>query len=84
MKYIFLLNCEGTKGKVIPVFNYVIKHMWSGCIAPPFLMSILDGGERSASFHCPFNSGDRVPDSNWIGGSVVPRINLNTIEKRKI
>jgi hypothetical protein len=47
-------------------------------------MPALDRGEWSASFPCPFNFGDRAPDSHWIGGSVIFRTDLNTMEKRKI
>jgi hypothetical protein len=55
--------------------------MWkSGGIAPPFLISALDGGEWSASRPCRFTPGKEhsVP----IGLS--PRVGLDAVEERKI
>jgi hypothetical protein len=45
----------------------------SGVIAPPFMTSVLDGGEWSASRPGPFTHGERAPDTQWIGSWVGPR-----------
>jgi hypothetical protein len=43
-----------------------------------------DGSEWTASRPCRFTSGERVPDTHWIGGWVGPRSGLNAVERRKI
>jgi hypothetical protein len=43
-------------------------------MAPPFLISALDGSEWSASGPCSFTPGERAPDTHWIGGWLGPRI----------
>jgi hypothetical protein len=53
------------------------ENMWeSGCIAPTFLASALEGGEWSASHPCHFTPGERAPSTHWIGGWVGPRFGL--------
>jgi hypothetical protein len=47
-----------------------------------FLTSVLTGGEWSASRPCRFIPGERVPDTNWIGGYVGPKAGLDDVEKR--
>jgi hypothetical protein len=44
------------------------EDLWgSGGIAPPFLISALDGGEWSASRPYHFTSGEIAPGTHWIG-----------------
>jgi hypothetical protein len=52
----------------------------SGGIAPPFLTSALDGGEWSASRPGSFTTGERSPDTHWIGGWVDPRDGLDAVK----
>jgi hypothetical protein len=49
----------------------------SGGIAPPFLLSTLNGSNWSPSRFCRFTSGERVPGAHWRGGRVGPRIGLS-------
>jgi hypothetical protein len=56
----------------------------SGGIAPPFLTSALDGGERSASLPDHFTPGEVAPGAHWTGDWVCHRAGLDTVEKRKI
>jgi hypothetical protein len=80
----------GVKKKVklsLCVFNSTLCHedVWgSGGIAPPFLTSALDGGERSASLPGRFTFGEGTSGTRWIGGWVGPRSGLDTAKKRKI
>jgi hypothetical protein len=55
----------------------------SGCIAPQFLTSALDGGEWSASRPGRFTPGERAHGTHWIGGWVGPRAGLDAAEKIK-
>jgi hypothetical protein len=55
-----------------------------GGIAPTFLTSALDGGERSASRSGRFIPGEIAPSTHWIGGWVDPRAGLDSVKKRKI
>jgi hypothetical protein len=58
--------------------HYAIDDVWgSGGIALPFLTSALYGGERSASGPGPFNPGDKVPGTHWVGGSVGLRAGID-------
>jgi hypothetical protein len=57
------------------------KPMGSGGIAPPFLISALDGGEWLRP--CRFTQGWRTPDTHWIGGWVDPRAGLDTVEREE-
>jgi hypothetical protein len=56
----------------------------SGGIAPIFLTSALDRGERSPSWPFLFVPGERAPRAHWIGGWVGPTAELNAVEKRQI
>jgi hypothetical protein len=47
-----------------------------------FLNSALAGGEWSASRPGCFTSGERTPDTHWIGGWVDPRAGLDDMEER--
>jgi hypothetical protein len=58
--------------------------MGSGGTAPPFLTSVLDGGEWSASRPGCFAPGERVPGTHWTGGWVKLRANLNAVEWRQV
>jgi hypothetical protein len=52
------------------LINYALCHedIWgSGCIAPPFLASALDGGEWTALRSGRVTPGERPPGSHWIG-----------------
>jgi hypothetical protein len=59
--------------------------MW-GCrgIAPPFLTSVLDGGEWSASRSGRFIPGEGASGTHWMGGWVGPRAGLDRVKKSKI
>jgi hypothetical protein len=58
------------------------EDIWeSGGIAPPFLTSVLDGGEWSASLSCRFIRGERAPGTYWIGGWVGSRAGLDSVEE---
>jgi hypothetical protein len=61
-----------------------MKTWGSGGVAPPFLTSELDGGEWSASSPGRFTPEKIALGTNWIGGWVCPRANLDVVEKRKI
>jgi hypothetical protein len=58
--------------------------MRSGGIAPPFLTSALNWGERSVSRYDRFTSETGIADTHWIGGWVDPSARLDTVEKKKI
>jgi hypothetical protein len=51
-------------------------------MAPPFLASVVDGGEWSASRPGLFTSGERAPGTHYIGGWVGPRAGLETASSR--
>jgi hypothetical protein len=53
-------------------------------MAPPFLALELDGGEWSASRPSCFTRWEIARGTNWIGGRVDPRVDLDAVEKRKI
>jgi hypothetical protein len=42
----------------------------SGILAPPFFISLLGGGERSASRPGRFTPRERAPSTHWAGGWV--------------
>jgi hypothetical protein len=48
----------------------------------PFLTSVLDGDEWSASRSSNFTPGVRVPGTHCMGGWVGPRTGLDAVEKR--
>jgi hypothetical protein len=48
------------------------------------MTSALDGGEKSASSPCRFNSRERAPGTHWIGGSVGPRAGLDAVDKKNL
>jgi hypothetical protein len=58
--------------------------MGSGSIAPPFLPSALDGGERSASRPSRFTPGERDRSTHCIRGWVSPRAGLDAVEYVKL
>jgi hypothetical protein len=58
--------------------------MGSGGIAPPFLISTLDGGGWLASHRCHVTPEDRAPGTHCIGGGVGPRAGLDALVERKI
>jgi hypothetical protein len=55
----------------------------SGGIDPRFLTSTLDGGTWSTSHPVLFISGIKAPNSHCIGGLVLLRAGLDTVEKNK-
>jgi hypothetical protein len=60
------------------------EDVWgNGGIAPPFLISSLDGGQWSASLPGRFTPGQTAPGTQRIGGRVGPRLGLEAVEKRK-
>jgi hypothetical protein len=48
-----------------------------------FLNSALDGGEWLISRSGSFTLGARIADTNWIGGWMGPRVDLDAAAKRK-
>jgi hypothetical protein len=68
---------------------YLVKHCatikfgGSGDIALPLLITVLGGGEWSASRPGIFTPGEKAPCTHWIGGWIDPRIGLNNVIKRK-
>jgi hypothetical protein len=56
----------------------------SGCTAPSFLASALDGNERSASRHRRFTPWETAPGTNSTGGWVGLRAGWVFMEKRKL
>jgi hypothetical protein len=61
-----------------------MKTWESGGIAPPFLISALDGREWSPSSPGRFNPGEGPPRIHWIGGWMGPGAGLDDVDKRKI
>jgi hypothetical protein len=64
------------------IMNYAPRHedVWgTGSIAPQFLISVLDGGEWSASRPGGFTRGERDP-TEWVDLRAV----LDAMEKRRI
>jgi hypothetical protein len=57
---------------------YAMKTYGGGCIVPLFLTLALDGRGWSTSL-----VGHFTPRIHWIGGWVVPRTGLDSVEKRK-
>jgi hypothetical protein len=56
----------------------------SGGVAPLFLTSTLDGGERSASRPGLFNPEETASGTHWIGSWVGPRAGMEAVEERKV
>jgi hypothetical protein len=54
--------------------------MGSGGIAPPLLISAIDGGEWSASRPGCFTTGERAFGNHWVGGFVGPKADLDVVE----
>jgi hypothetical protein len=54
------------------------------CVAPPFLISKLDGDEWSASGPGRFTPGEISPGTIWVRGCVGPTTGLDAVGKRKI
>jgi hypothetical protein len=52
----------------------------SAGIAPPFLISALDGSELSALRRGRFTPGKIACGTHWTGGSVGPRAGLDAVE----
>jgi hypothetical protein len=58
---------------------HAMKAYWgSGRIAPPFITSVLDGGEWSASCNGRFTPGERAPGTDW-----GPKASLVVVARRK-
>jgi hypothetical protein len=53
-------------------------------MAPPFLASTLDEGERSDPSLCSFIPVETSDGTHCIGGWVGPKAGLEAVEKRKI
>jgi hypothetical protein len=51
---------------------------------PPFLTSVLNGGEWSGSLPGIFTSRETAPGTHWTVGRVGPRAAVGVAEKRKI
>lgn len=52
----------------------------SGCTAPPFLTSALDGVEWAASRLCRFTPGERVLGIHLVEGWVGPKADLDDVK----
>jgi hypothetical protein len=61
----------------------MLRRMGSGGVVSPFLTSVLDEGEWSASRPGRLTPGERSLATHWIGGWVGPRAGLDAVEKRK-
>jgi hypothetical protein len=61
-----------------------MKTWGSEGIAPPFLTSALDGGERSVSRPVRVSPRERASGTHWIGGWVGPRTGRDAMEQRTI
>jgi hypothetical protein len=70
------------------VFNQLcttqLRHIGSGGIAPPFLISALDGGETSASHLSRFTPCEKDRSTHCIGGWISPRAGLDIVECVKL
>jgi hypothetical protein len=73
------LATRGGNIKSSLAFHQAQRHEDRGSagIAPPFLISVLDGGEWSTSQPYRFTSGEAGPGTHWIGGWVGPRADLD-------
>jgi hypothetical protein len=60
-----------------------MKTWGSGCVAPPFLTSALDGGEWSVSHSDRSTPGEIVPGTHRIRGWLGPGAGLKAVEERK-
>jgi hypothetical protein len=64
-------TCDKLKAKLsLCVIQIVPRHedVWrSKSVAPPFLISVLDGVEWSASRHSRFTPGERASGTHWLG-----------------
>lgn len=74
--------CEVKKGQVVPVHT-VKTYRGNRGIAPLILNLALGGGECLALCFDHFTPPGRNPNTHWIGGCMVPRAILNTLENRK-
>jgi hypothetical protein len=60
------------------------EDIWgNGSIAPPLLTSALDKGVWPASLPGYFIPAGRALGTHWIGGWVIPRAGIDSVEKRK-
>jgi len=65
--------------------HHTMKAYWgSGCIAPAFLISALEGGQWSASRPGRFTPREMARVTYCTGGWVGPSAGLDTVVKRKI
>jgi hypothetical protein len=85
-----LMTLSGIEGKYkklklfLSLICYALCHediCGSVGIAPPFLNSVLDGGEYSASRPSLFTPGETDTGTHWIGGWVGPRVGLEAVDK---
>lgn len=81
-------STDKVKAKGAPVLNQVStvprRHMGEEGIAPLLLTLSLDGGEWSTIHSRCFTPGGRVTSTHCVGGWVVPRISLDTVEKKNL
>jgi hypothetical protein len=87
--WFFLLDTVGSNGihsssKLWVKAQYAMKTWGSGGIAPPFLTSVLDGDDCSASCPGPFTPIGRAPGTNWLGDWVGHRTGQDKVKTRKI
>jgi hypothetical protein len=80
---------EGAKqrDKFVPALNQLNtkarRHLGRGSIAPPFLTSVLDGGEWSASRPRHFTPEEIAHSTHCKGWWACHRTGLGAVEKRK-
>jgi hypothetical protein len=58
--------------------------MGSGCIAPPFLPSALDGGKRARFMSQLFRLWERATGTHWVRAWVGPRVGLDTVKRKTL
>jgi hypothetical protein len=75
----FYILCPGGKKKVkLSLSHEEVLGIWG--ITPPFLTSLLDVGEWSASHPGRFIPRETAPGTHWIGGSVGHRAGVDAVQ----
>jgi hypothetical protein len=75
MRWMKLCN----KGKVVLVHYAIKTYRGVDVYSHIFLTSPLVGGVWSVSRPCRFTTGERTPDTYWIGGWLGPRAGLDAV-----
>jgi hypothetical protein len=67
----------------LTIKHYTVRTYGGDVYMHEFLISVLVGGEWSASRPGRFTPGEISPTTHWIGNWVAPRSGLDDVEKRK-